>query len=81
MGARAYAAVNILRPWLWLGGRTESRRAEHIGKKLLPLFNPLLFGPLKKYRAWKAEDVAEAMLQLALRDQRGVHFHHLPLDA
>lgn len=81
VSALDYDAVHILRPSLLLGARTESRPAEHISQKLMPLFNPLLFGPLKKYRAVKAEDVAEAMLQLALRDQRGVHIHHLPLDA
>lgn len=81
VSALDYQAVHILRPSLLLGARTESRPGEHISQKVMPLFNPLLLGPLKKYRAVKAEDVAEAMLQLALGDQRGIHIHHLPLDA
>jgi uncharacterized protein YbjT (DUF2867 family) len=75
-----YEAVHILRPSLLLGTRAESRPAEHLSQVIMPLFSPLLFGPLKRYRAVKAEDVAEAMLLLALREQRGIHIHHLPLD-
>lgn len=80
LSALDYAAIHILRPSLLLGARTESRPAEHISQMVMPLFNPLLLGPLKKYRAVKAEDVAEALLQLALRNCRGVHIHHLPLE-
>ena len=81
VSALDFEAVHILRPSLLIGKREESRPAEHLSQLFMPLFTPLLQGPLKKYRAVKGEDVAEAMLQLALRDQRGVHIHHLPLDA
>jgi uncharacterized protein YbjT (DUF2867 family) len=80
ISAAGYDAVHILRPSLLLGAREESRPAEHLSQLLMPLLNPLLHGPLKKYRAVRGEDVAEAMLHLALRDQRGVHIHHLPLE-
>ena len=79
VSALGYETVHILRPSLLIGKREESRPAEHLSQLFMPLFTPLLQGPLKKYRAVKGEDVAEAMLQLALRDQRGVHIHHLPL--
>lgn len=76
-----YPSVHILRPSLLLGARNDSRPAEDMAQKLAPAIMPLFFGPLKKYRPIYAQDLADAMLQLALRNQRGVHIHHLPLDA
>ncbi|TXH05562.1 MAG: NAD-dependent epimerase/dehydratase family protein [Nevskiaceae bacterium] len=81
VAAVGFDAVHILRPSLLLGARDESRPAEAVSQWLMPLFNPLLVGGLRKYRAIRGEDVAEAMLQLARRETRGVHIHHLPLDA
>jgi uncharacterized protein YbjT (DUF2867 family) len=81
VAAAGYDAVHILRPSLLLGAREEARPAEHLSQLLMPLFNPLMLGSLKKYRAVRGEDVAAAMLQLARRETRGVHIHHLPLEA
>lgn len=81
VAAVGFDAVHILRPSLLLGARDESRPAEAISQVLMPLLNPLLVGGLKKYRAIRGEDVAEALLQLARHETRGVHIHHLPLDA
>lgn len=80
VAAVGFDAVHILRPSLLLGAREESRPAEHLSQVLMPLFNPLLLGGMKKYRAVRGEDVAEAMLKLARRETRGVHIHHLPLE-
>ena len=74
-----YDAVHIVRPALLIGAREESRPAEHISQMIMPLFNPLLIGGMKKYRSVRGEDVADALLQLARRETRGVHIHHLPL--
>jgi len=65
---------------LLIGAREERRPAEHISQMLMPLFNPLLVGSMKKYRSVRGEDVADALLQLARRETRGVHIHHLPLE-
>ena len=81
VSALDYPSVHIVRPSLLLGSRTGSRPAEDVAQKLAPLVMPLFFGPFKKYAPIRAEDVADAMLQLALRDERGVHTHHLPLGA
>lgn len=81
VAAIGYGTVHILRPSLLIGERSERRPAERISQMVMPLFNPLLVGALKKYRSARAEDVAEALLQLARRETRGVHIHHLPLDA
>ena len=51
----------IVRPSLLLGKRDEYRWAEEISAKLFPVFSFLMVGKLKKYRAVKAEKVAEAM--------------------
>lgn len=74
-----YKTVQVLRPSLLLAKREESRPAEWLGQKLAPLLNPLLTGKLAIYRAIPAEEVANAMLTLALRKVPGGHVHHLPL--
>jgi len=64
-------AVHIFRPSLLLGNRKEFRFGEKVSEKLMPLFNPLLKGKLRKYKAIKAEDVALAMFnksQLSVSD-------------
>jgi uncharacterized protein YbjT (DUF2867 family) len=80
VAAIGFDTVHIVRPALLIGAREESRPAEHISQMLMPLFNPLLLGSLKKYRSVRGEDVADALLQLARRETRGVHIHHLPLE-
>ncbi|PTU31290.1 NAD(P)H-binding protein [Stenotrophobium rhamnosiphilum] len=79
VSAVGYDAVHIVRPALLIGAREESRPAEKISQMIMPLFNPLLIGSMKKYRSVRGEDVADALLQLARRETRGVHIHHLPL--
>jgi uncharacterized protein YbjT (DUF2867 family) len=73
-----YAAVHILRPSLLLGERNESRPVEDVAQMLAPLLNPLFPDKLLKYRPVEADDVASAMLALALRPSSGVHIHHYP---
>lgn len=67
--------VHILRPSMLLGPRQEKRTGESIGKVLIRLIGPLLFGTLKKYRGIAADTVAHAMVQLA-HDPRTGHFIH-----
>lgn len=55
----------VLRPSIILGDRNEKRFAEKVGGFIFRLFNPLLFGKLKKYRAVKSENIAKKMIQLA----------------
>lgn len=81
IAAVGYGAVHIVRPSLLLGTRDDSRLGEQIGQMIMPLFNPLLVGGMKKYRAVHGSDVADALLQLAHREAQGVHVHHLPLGS
>lgn len=53
-----------VRPSLLLGHRHHARPLEQLGQQFAPYFNPLLRGPLAKYRAVRAEDVAFQMVEL-----------------
>lgn len=79
VAAAGYATVHVLRPSLLLGARSESRPFEALAQRIAPLLAPLCVGPLAKYRPITGEEVAAAMIRLALRDQPGVHLHDLPL--
>ena len=57
--------THIVRPSMLLGDRKENRLGEDIGKFLMKLFDPIMLGPLKKYRGVYDEEVAKAMLFLA----------------
>lgn len=53
----------IVRPSLILGSREEMRIGEDLGKPLMKLISPLLIGPLKKYRAIQAKDIAKGLIK------------------
>lgn len=53
--------IEVFRPSLILGQRKEERAGEQIAQKVAPFINPLMIGPLKKYRAIQANDIAKAM--------------------
>ncbi len=75
-----FDTVQIVRPSLLLGERSESRPLEALGQRVAPLLAPLLRGPLAAYRAIDAGDVADALLQLAADGSaRGLQIHTLPL--
>ncbi len=64
-------SIHIFRPSLLLGKRNEFRLGEKISMKLMPLFNPLMLGRLRKYRAISAKEVAQAMHDQAQNQQNG----------
>lgn len=76
-----YHSVHIVRPSLLLAERADSRPGEWLAQKLAPAINPLLGGKLAMYRAVPVEEVAEALLTLAMRKTPGGQVHHLPLAA
>lgn len=67
--------IEIFRPSLILGLRKEHRAGEALAQRLSPLFNSLFVGPLKKYRAIKATDIAKAMTIAILDFHPGVHIY------
>jgi uncharacterized protein YbjT (DUF2867 family) len=75
-----FEAVHIVRPSLLLGDRAERRPGEQAAQVVAPWLAPMLRGPLAKYRAVRADDVAAALVTLARRPAKGAHVHHLPLE-
>ncbi|MCL6282450.1 NAD(P)H-binding protein [Ruegeria sp. 2012CJ41-6] len=73
--AIGFETLDILRPSLLLGKRDESRLAEEWGGRILPLFDFLMIGPLRKFRPIRAEQVAKAMSAIALQKGTGVTIH------
>lgn len=59
------AKTYILQPSIVGGDRQEKRIVEKIGLVVFKLFQPFFFGKLKKYRITKAENIAQAMINLA----------------
>lgn len=70
-----YPTLHIFRPSLLLGDRQETRLGEKAGEVLATIFKPLMFGPLKKYRAIDSGKVANAMLAFARKSERGTFVH------
>lgn len=66
-------ALAIFRPSLLLGERQEVRPGEQIAGAAGRLLAPLMVGPLRKYRAIEAGDVATAMWRVARREAPGIH--------
>jgi dTDP-4-dehydrorhamnose reductase len=65
-----FPRLSIIRPSLLTGNRPEFRFGEKVGEKVLKVFNPLLVGGLKKYRSIEANQVATAMIALALSENK-----------
>lgn len=70
-----YPTLHILQPSLLLGNREETRFGEKAGEVLAAILKPVMFGPMKKYRAINSEKVASAMLAFAKKDDRGIFVH------
>lgn len=63
--AIGFDSLTILRPSMLMGERKEFRLGEWIGKGAMKLFDPLMAGPLAKYRGIHGRDVAKAMVRVA----------------
>lgn len=68
-----FESLIILRPSMLMGERKEFRFGELIGKGVMTVFNPLMLGPLAKYRGIEGRTVARAMVRLAKEEVPGVH--------
>ncbi len=67
----AYKSLYIYRPSFIVGDRKEKRTGEIFGLIFLKLINPLLLGPLKKYRSVSALAIAKAMMHFASLNETG----------
>ncbi len=57
--------THILQPSLISGKRDEKRTGEYLFKQLMKVINPILVGPLEKYRSIRPEIIVSAMIWLA----------------
>ncbi len=67
-----FKSLHLYRPSLLVGNRKEKRTGEELMIKIMHLINPLLIGPLKKYRSIKTETVATAMYNQSLAELHGI---------
>ena len=73
VAAAGVRSTYLLRPSLLAGGRDEYRLAERVGNRVLAVIEPVMLGPLRKYRAVHTKTVARAMLACADQHAPGVH--------
>ncbi|WP_223590492.1 oxidoreductase [Neobacillus bataviensis] len=66
-------SLNIFRPSLLLGERTEFRLGEKLAEKASGLLNTLMVGPLRSYRAIQAKSVGKAMAAIAASNKTGIN--------
>ena len=64
----------IIRPSLMLGSRNKFRLGEYLGQIIFKNLSFLFQGPLKKYRAIEAKDVAKAMVNISKNDFKEIYF-------
>lgn len=77
LGLLPIPVIQLFRPSQLLGERKELRPGERWAGVLMKVINPLLRGPLRKYRAIRAEVVAAAMIKAANTQQHtsGIHVY------
>lgn len=68
-----FESLIILRPSMLMGERKEFRLGELIGKGVMTVVNPVMLGPLAKYRGIQGRTVAKAMIKLASTGLSGIH--------
>jgi uncharacterized protein YbjT (DUF2867 family) len=68
-------SLHIYQPSFLIGERKENRLADKIMKPIFSLVDPLLIGPLKKYRSIKAADVAKVMLSQSIKENKGTFIY------
>jgi uncharacterized protein YbjT (DUF2867 family) len=59
-----FETISIVRPSMLLGERKERRAGEMVGKIAMKVFQPVMAGKFRKYRAIHGRDVAKAMIAL-----------------
>lgn len=73
--ALGFVRVDIFRPGLLVGPRSERRPGEALAQRLLPRVDWLLGGPFSKYRSVEAGLVARAVAATARHDAAGRYIH------
>jgi len=67
--------LHIYQPSLLTGHRNDAKFVEELSMFMMKIINPLLIGPLTKYRSIPAFTVAMAMFKQSLKNKEGVFIH------
>ena len=70
-----FNSLSIFQPSLLNGKRKETRKGEQIAETVMDLLSFLLLGPLEKYRAIGANNVARAMVYESKKNNPGIHYY------
>lgn len=76
--AIGFGSLEILRPSLLLGHREAGRRGERVAEAVMGPLGAVMVGPLARYRAIAARDVARALIAAVTRPPKapvGVHLY------
>jgi uncharacterized protein YbjT (DUF2867 family) len=76
LGKLGFRRLDIIRPGLLLGDRTERRPIEELLQHIAPATDLLMRGKWRRYRSVQAADVAQCLLRLAASNGQGVFTHH-----
>lgn len=71
----AFESLEIFQPSILIGKRNEKRITERIAQTIMQLISFLFVGPLKKYKAIAASNVAKAMVAASKQSNWGVHYY------
>jgi uncharacterized protein YbjT (DUF2867 family) len=70
-----FLSLSIFQPSVLNGKRNENRIGEIIAQTIMDILSFLFIGPLKKYRAIGANNIAKAMVQASKLPGRGVDYY------
>lgn len=69
----SFQGLQVFRPALLVGERTEERFGERMGTILFRALSPVMLGRLRRYRPIPAQTVARAMIRIAHQELHGVN--------
>ena len=71
----SFESLSIFQPSVLNGNRKEVRTKERIFQTAMDLLSFMLLGPLEKYRAIGADNVAKAMAYDSKQKKKGIHYY------
>lgn len=73
-----FESLSIFQPSLLNGNRKENRTGEKIAQVLMDILSFLFLGPLQKYKAIGADNLARAMVYESKQKKAGTHYYQYP---
>ncbi len=70
-----YSGVHLFRPSMLAGRKVDHRLGEKLALVGMKIINPLMRGPIKRYRSIEGAVVAKAMVTIALNDNAGINIY------